>query len=162
MIGVARKGQRAETQRIHRRQLEQPQAGLCRRQVRQVETDQIVAQNEGHPVGEIVQLRQLRCRTAAGIPPTGIRAHRTEGTDTTVLPAHLQIQGKAVRPEGLVLLGSRGAGFRPRIERSIGRMTGRRLRNPENSVLATQTVSPSSRKGPMISGFYPKLLQHHP
>ena len=162
MIGVARKGQRAETQGVHRRQLEQPQARLCRRQVWQVEGDQIVAQKEGRPVGEIVELRQFRRRTTAGIPLPGIGAHRAKGTNTFAFPAYLQIERKAARPGGWFLPGCRRGGFRPGIEQSMGRRTGSGLRNPENSVLATQTVSPSSRKGPMISGFYPKLLQHHP
>ena len=97
MIGIAGECQRAETQGVQRRQLEEPQVGPGRRQVRQVEIDQVVAQNERRPVGQIVQPRQLRCRTAAGMPFPGIGPHRAEGTDTAAISVYLQIEGETAR-----------------------------------------------------------------
>ena len=66
VIGIARKGQGAEPQGVHRREVQEPQIGLRRLQVRQVEGDQVVAQHEGGPVGEFVERRKRRRQSFAG------------------------------------------------------------------------------------------------
>ena len=104
VIGVAGKGQRTEAQRIHRRQPHEPQVGVCCREMRKVEGDQVVAQDKGRAVGEIVQLRQRRRQTAAGMHQAmaGIRPHCAKCVDATVLLANLQVQRQPTEPEGLV------------------------------------------------------------
>ena len=52
VIGIAGKGERAEHQGVQGRELQQPQTGIGRREVGQVEGDQVVAQHEGRPIGE--------------------------------------------------------------------------------------------------------------
>ena len=97
VIGIAGKGERAEHQGVHRRELQQPQVGFGRREVGQVEGDQVVAQHEGRPIGELVQLGQGRGQIAAGMhqAPAGIRAHRAKGVDAAVLLADLKVEREA-------------------------------------------------------------------
>ena len=109
VIGMARKGEWAEAQRIHRRQPQQTQIRLRGRQVGQVEGDQVVPQNEGRPIGELVELQQRFRQSAAGMHQAlaGIRAHRAESADAAILPANLQIERKAAGPKQLILLRRR-------------------------------------------------------
>ena len=97
VIGIAGKGEGAEHQGVHRRELQQPQIGLRRRKVGQVERDQVVAQNEGRPVGEFVELRQGRRQIAAGMHHAlaGIRAHRAECVDASILLADFKVEREA-------------------------------------------------------------------
>ena len=104
VVGIAREGERAETQRVHRRQGEQPQVGLRRLEVGQVEGNQVVAEKEGDAFGERVEPRQFRCRSAAVVAVARIAAHRPEGVNATVLLANLQVERETARLEGLVPL----------------------------------------------------------
>ena len=65
VIGIAGEGQRIEPQRIYRRQPQKPKIGFCLGEVREVEDDQVVAQQEVGPIGEVVQLGQCRRQVAA-------------------------------------------------------------------------------------------------
>ena len=109
MIGIAGKGEGAEPQRIQRREFQQPQVRLRRGQMGQVEGNQVVAQNERRPVGEIVQRRQRRRQAAAGIHQglAGVRAYRAKLVDALVFPADLEIQREAGGQENLVFLRCR-------------------------------------------------------
>jgi len=60
MVRIAGKSQWIEQQSIHHRQFEQAQIGFGRRQVRRVEGDQIVTEQEGAAFGEIVEFGELR------------------------------------------------------------------------------------------------------
>ena len=95
VIGIAGEGERAETQRVHRRQLQQPEIWLRRRQVGQVEGNQIMPQHDGRALGEVVEPRQSGEQTAAGMhqAPAGIRSNRRQGMNPVVL-ADFQIQGE--------------------------------------------------------------------
>ena len=104
VIGIAREGERAEPQRVHRRQGEQPQVGLRRLEVGQVEGNQVVAEEEGDAVGERVEPRQFRCRTVAVAALARIAAHRPEGVNAAILLADLQVEREAAGLEGLVPL----------------------------------------------------------
>ena len=107
VIGVAGKGERAEAEGVHRRQFEQPQIGLLRPQVGQVESDQVVAEDEGGAVGEIIEPLQRRAQAAAGmdLTPAGIRAHRAESMDDAVVLADLQVESQTSGRKGSVLVG---------------------------------------------------------
>ena len=89
VIGMAWKGEWAEAQRIHRRQPQQTQLRLRGSQVGQVEGDQVVPQNEGRLIGELVELEQCFRQSAAGMHQAlaAIRAHRAESADAAMLPA---------------------------------------------------------------------------
>ena len=91
VIGIAREGERAEPQRVHRRQSKQPQVWLRRLEVGQVEGNQVVAEKEGDAVGERVEPRQFRCRSAAIVAVARIATHRPEGVDAPILLADLQV-----------------------------------------------------------------------
>ena len=71
--------------------------------MRQVEGDQVVAQQAVRIVGESVQLRQRRTRRAAasvagkGEGLAGLRAHRGEGADAAVPAADFEIQREAAQ-----------------------------------------------------------------
>ena len=54
VIGIAGKGQGVEAQRVHRRQLQQPQVGIGGAQVGQVEVAEVVPQHEVRAVGQVV------------------------------------------------------------------------------------------------------------
>ena len=109
MIGIAGKGEGAEPQRIQRREFQQPQVRLRRGQMGQVEGNQVVAQNERRPVGEIVQRRQRRRQAAAGIHQglAGVRAYRAKLVDALVFPADLEIQRETGGQENPVFLRCR-------------------------------------------------------
>ena len=94
VIGIARKGEGIEPQRIDGRQPQQPKIGLCRGEMRQVEEDQVVPQQEVGSTRELVQPRQCRCQVAAAkdAPFAGIRAHRGERMDAAVLLADFEVQ----------------------------------------------------------------------
>ena len=77
VIGVAGEGEWAETQRVNGREFQKPDGRLRRRQVGQVEGDQVVSQQEGRALGEVVQPFQHGGQTAARMRQTaaGIRPH---------------------------------------------------------------------------------------
>ena len=104
VIGMAGKGEWAEAQRIHRRQCQQTQFRLRGCQVGQVEADQVVPQNEGRPIGELVELQQRFRQSAAGMHQAlaGIRSDRADRVDAAILPANLQVERKAARPKQLI------------------------------------------------------------
>ena len=101
VIRVLRKGQRVEPERVHRRQLQQPQLRTGRLQVRQVEADQVVAQHEVCAVGKLVQLGQRRRKGGAASRESQnfvqVRPHSGEGVDAAIPFAYLQVQGQAAR-----------------------------------------------------------------
>ena len=94
VIWVAGVGERVEPQRIDRRQPQQPKVGLCRGEVRQVEENQVVAQQEGGTLREIVQVCQGRAEVTVLEDQSlaGIRPDRREGMDATVLLSHLEVE----------------------------------------------------------------------
>ena len=104
VIGVAGEGERAETQRVDGREFQKPEGRLRRRQVRQVEGDQVVSQQEGRALGEVVQPRKYGSETAARMRQTaaGIRPYCPDGMNP-VVPADLEIQGNAGRPEEVTI-----------------------------------------------------------
>ena len=82
-IGMAWKREWTEAQRIHRRQRQQTQLRLRGCQVGQIECDQVVSQNEGRLIGELIELQQ-RFRQSAGRMHqaiAGIRADCAESVD---------------------------------------------------------------------------------
>ena len=56
VVRVAGKCQRVEPQGVHRRHLQQPQPGARGPQMGEVELDEVVAEQEARPVGEIVEV----------------------------------------------------------------------------------------------------------
>ena len=64
VIGIARKGEGVEPQRIHRRQPQQPKIGLCCFQMGQIEINQVVAEQKVRAISEFVELCQRRCQVA--------------------------------------------------------------------------------------------------
>ena len=103
VIRIAGKREGAETQRVHRGQSQQPQVGLRRFEVRQVESDQVVTENERRAFGKLVELREGRRRSTAGIPLTGIAAHCAKGANAAVFLASLKVNRETAGLEGLVL-----------------------------------------------------------
>ena len=99
VIGVAGKGEGVEPQRIHRRKPQEPEIGVRRGQMRQVEGDQVVAQQAVRADGERIQLRQRRAQRAVvkGEGLAGLRAHRSEGADAAVPAADFEIQREAAQ-----------------------------------------------------------------
>ena len=63
VIGIAGEREGAETQRVHGRQRQHPQVRPRRPEVREIEGNQVMAENEGRPVGKFVELRQCRGRS---------------------------------------------------------------------------------------------------
>ncbi len=101
VIGVAGKGERAQTQGVHHRQLQQVEVRLRRLQMGQIEGDQVVPQHEGRALGEVVQPLQGSGQVAArpDLAAAGVRAHRPERANAAV-PGDLEVEREAVLPEG--------------------------------------------------------------
>ena len=99
VVGVARKGQGAQLQGIDRRQLQQAQVRLGGSQVRQVEGNEVVAEQEVSAVSQPVESGQCRGQgqAAAGKdqPLVGVAAYRGEGMDAGVSLADFQVEGEA-------------------------------------------------------------------
>ena len=96
VIGVAGKGEGTQQQRIDRRQIQQAQVRLGGPEVRQVESDQVVAEQE---VGAVCQLvKPVQCRLKAhaafgkGQPVVGGGPHRGESVDAGVVLADLKVE----------------------------------------------------------------------
>ena len=99
VIGIARKGEGVEPQRIHRRQLQQPETRLCCFQMGQIEIDQVVAEQKVRAISEFVELCQC-CRQVAIVEDQrliDIRAYRGEGMNATILLADLKVERQATR-----------------------------------------------------------------
>ena len=111
VIGVAREGQRTETQRVHRGQPEQPEVRVRGSQVGQVEGDEVVAEDKGRAFSEIVEPVERRAHIAPRMNQAlaGVRPHRAERVNDPILLADLQVQRDAVRQEGIG--GTRGSAF---------------------------------------------------
>ena len=94
VIGIAGKGERAEAQGVDRGQPEQPQIGFRRPQVGQVEGDQVMAENEGGAVREIIKPLKRRAQAATRInqATAGVCPHRAESMDDSVVLADLQVE----------------------------------------------------------------------
>ncbi len=99
VTGVGGKGEWAEAQRIHRRQMQQTEARLRRRQVGRIAGDQVVPRDEPGSVSQIIETRQWRIQTIAGMrhAATGLPSHRPEGLHGLV-PANFRIGRKTGRP----------------------------------------------------------------
>ena len=99
VVGVARKGQGAQLQGIDRRQLQQAQVRLGGSQVRQVEGNEVVPEQDVGAVSQPVEPGQCRGQgqVAAGKdqPLVGVGAHRGEGMDAGVFLADFQVEGRA-------------------------------------------------------------------
>ena len=101
VIRVAGKGERAETERVDRRQVQEPQIRTCGSQVRQIESDQVVAEQKGRPIGELVQPPKGPGQAISGRRQAlaRIRPHRANRLDAAVRPAHLEVQRQSGKPE---------------------------------------------------------------
>ena len=93
------KARGVEPQRIHRRQLQQPEIGLCCLQMGQIKIDQVVTEQEARAISEFVELCQLRCQVAIVEDQRliNIRAHRGEGMNAAILFADFKVERKAAR-----------------------------------------------------------------
>jgi hypothetical protein len=96
VVRVARKGERTEPQRVDVGQLQQLERRIDGSQVRAVEGDQVVAEQERRAVRQCVEALQRGAEVAAGIGErvTGIAADRGEAVNAAVLPAHLEIDAE--------------------------------------------------------------------
>ena len=121
-----------------------------RLQVGQVEADQVVPQNEGRPIGELVELQQRFRQSAARMhqASAGISTHRAESVDVAILPANLQIERKTAGPKEFFCLRRRrtrvGFYMRPR----TGWLLRRWLCNASDLVPTIQFESSASRYMP--------------
>ena len=104
MIGIARESERIEPQSVHRGQPEQTQIRLGRGEMGNVEADEVMAQDECGPFGEVIQpskrLRQTALPVHEGF--AGISAHRGETVDARAPDTHLEVNRDATRSELLV------------------------------------------------------------
>ena len=103
VVGVAGKGQRAESERVHRRAFQHFQVRLGGGQVRQVKGDDVVAQNEIYSLGHVVQLGKGcgQGEVSVGIDQglAAVGAQCGEGVDTLVLGADFEVEGETVSEE---------------------------------------------------------------
>ena len=99
VVGVARKGQRIQAERVHHRQLQQLQVGTGCRQVRPVEGDEVVAKDECRRAGEFVEhcqsLGQVAATEHTGI--AGVAEHAGKGMDRVVRDTDFEVDGNAAR-----------------------------------------------------------------
>ena len=102
VVGVARKGERREGERIHHRQAEEPETGCCGPEDIQVMADDVVAEEERCAGGERIDVGE-RCRqieAALEVPEfTGIGAQGPDLQDPSVLRIDLQIEAEAAGGE---------------------------------------------------------------
>ena len=103
VVGIARKRQRVQAQRVDGGQAQQAQIRLRSSQMRQVVGDQVVAQHERRAVGQGIELRQCGSQIAAVVSQrcAGVSADRGELMDAPVLDADFQIDAEAARLEVL-------------------------------------------------------------
>ena len=96
VIRIAGEGQRIEPQGIHRKQIQQPQAGIGRPQVGQVESDQVVLQRKVRAVGQLIQpgqgLGQIVAHSRNDHGLTDVRPHAGHGVNSPIRPANFQVQ----------------------------------------------------------------------
>ena len=96
VIGVARKGQGIEPERIHRRQPQQSETGIGGLQMGQVEIDDIVAQQKFYVARESVQLLQsggqTRARRRKDKGLACVRTHSCERVDAAVPSTDLKVE----------------------------------------------------------------------
>ena len=96
VVGVAGEGQGAELQGVNGRQPEQPQVGLGGLEVRQVEVDEVVAQQEVGAVSQPVESDQCRLETQAVAgkdqPLFGVGPYSRQGVDAGVLLANFEVE----------------------------------------------------------------------
>jgi len=102
VVGIAREGQRVEPQRVDHRQLQQPQVGLGGGQMWQVESDQIMAEQEADAFGERVELLQRGQQIALPETQRGLRLVTTNGgkaVNPPIAQPDFQVNGKAAGSE---------------------------------------------------------------
>ena len=99
VIGVAGEGEGTQQQRIYYRQIQQAQVRLGGPEVRQVESDQVVADQEVGAVCQLVEPVQCRLKAHAafgkGQPVVGVGPHRGEGVDAGVVSADFEVERQA-------------------------------------------------------------------
>ena len=98
VVGVAREGQRVESQRVHCREVQQLQVRFDGRQVEQVESENVVTQQEVRALSQVVQPGQ---GGGAGLRSVGesqglagVRAYCREGVDALVFDPYFEVQGE--------------------------------------------------------------------
>ena len=97
VIGIAWKGKRIEPQRIHRRQAQEPKIGLRRREMREIEGDQVVPDQKGGSLGQRIKLLQRRRQIPASKDQaaSGIGPQCGKGADAAVADADFEVQRQA-------------------------------------------------------------------
>ena len=93
VIWIPGKGEGIQLQRIHCGQPEKPKARFRGGQMRQVEGNQVMAEQEVDTIDEVVEFPQCRCSVSAAndqrLIPVG--ANGGECADTAVLPVDLEV-----------------------------------------------------------------------
>ena len=101
VVGVARKGEGIESERIHRWQAQQSQPRIRDLKMGQIEVDQIVAQREVRSFGEVVQPCQCCIQVIAVYGQAQrmarVSAHPGKGEYAFVPDTHLEVQGETTR-----------------------------------------------------------------
>ena len=94
VVGVARECEGVQPQRVDRGKAKQPKARLRGGEVRQVEENQVVAQNEPGAVGKVVQSGRRSPEVVAPKhePLVAVRAYCGKGVNSAVLPTDLEVQ----------------------------------------------------------------------
>ena len=94
VVRIAGKGEGVQLQRIHRRQLQQPEIRFRRGQMGQIEGDQVVTEQKVRVSSEVVECRQRRGQisTAEDHGLIDIRTHRSEGVDAAIPNTDFKIQ----------------------------------------------------------------------
>ena len=147
VIGIARKGERIEPQRIHRRQAQEPKIGLRRLDMREIEGDQVVPEQKGRAVGQHIQLLQRRRQIPASKDQaaSGIGPQCGKGADATVANADFEVQRQAAGGEAAVVVRRRG-------HVTLGFLRSRFRRKSHEAGLGTRRASESApgrfRSGP--------------
>ncbi|TLD45438.1 MAG: hypothetical protein FAZ92_02292 [Accumulibacter sp.] len=101
VIRVARKGQRIQPQRIDDRQFEESQSRRDRGEMRAVEGEQIVAEDEAATAGQCIETgeRRRQIADAAVQPLAAVAAHCSQLPDAPTAQPDLQIDRQAAWPE---------------------------------------------------------------
>ena len=167
VVGIAGEGERVQPQRVDRGKAKQPEVGLGGGELRQVEEDQVVAQNEPGAVGKVVEVSQRPLEVAAPKhePLVAVRTYRGERVDAAIPFSPTSIsserQGGIVSPHPSAIRGCPLAAMGSGLPQSIGSAgTGRVRLHRLGMFLSTYhaagrcmvsdcpiSASPSSRHG---------------
>ena len=95
VIGVPGEGEGIESERVDRRQPQEAQSRIGGLEVRQIEIDQVVAEQELCPIGKVVQLGQRRSQAAPihrGLQGlASVRSYSRKRTDAVVPGADFKV-----------------------------------------------------------------------